>query len=123
MLKLYRQSKTTFLPIFAFFFIPTKLKYYTHYKPSAYDIMPGLHKSSKKNKSFVPRAEQSGLLCSNKTSSDCSALDIIEEEAKKKILIDEFASIIVEMFMEAEGHNVNVEECNNVLPGINERTS
>ena len=77
-----------------------------------------LHNESEEN-SFIPKAEQSGFLCSNKTSDDCSALDLQTEQTEDEVLIDSLACMLVEMFLEAQENNSNVEECSNLLPSLN----
>ena len=80
------------------------------------------HKSLKNRKNFVSKAEQSELLCCNKDSDDCSALDFIDEATQENLLIDQFASILVEMFLEAERYKINAEKRSDVLPGIDKGT-
>lgn len=81
------------------------------------------HKGFKEENNFVSKAEQSELLCCNKVSCDCSVLEFIDKATREQLLVDQFACIIVEMFLEAEGYKANAKECSDVLPGINQRAS
>jgi hypothetical protein len=79
------------------------------------------HKGFERENNFVSKTEQSELLCCNKDSCDCSVLEYMDTTTQEQLLVDQFASIIVEMFLEAEGIRPDAKERNNVLPGINQR--
>lgn len=81
------------------------------------------HQSSNRKKKFVSKAEQAELLCRNKDSDDCSVLDFIDSTTQRKLLLDQFAGIIVEMYLEAKGYKSNAEKRSDVLPRINKGTS
>jgi len=85
--------------------------------------MSTLQKSPDKNQ--VAEEEQPAFLCSNKVLGGCCTSEFTSNDPlpTEDILLDQLAELMVEIYLESKGYKDNDEECSDLLPGINKRTS
>ncbi len=83
--------------------------------------MKKLHNKLIVDKIFVPKKGQRDLLCSNKKSIRCPFLGI-NSNSPEDVMLDYFASILVQAFLDKKNENNKQSKGSNICPSLHKGT-